>query len=303
MSDRQAPAPFFVTSDADLRQVNAATVGGFVGTVVNVCSECGKDQPTLPNGLQADRCECGCGYWSARPPSETLFAQVGGGIRAVKRMVRPEPPKPTPLAEDLAPAVWLADSLRGVLEALAASDEALRRLMAQGPTSERRWSRAQAEVHAATATIGDFGAILGQPAPVRQQLERLRVVLATAVDDPDELRRRSRIESVLAENGHNDPHMVAAVMMATSEDGVTAPVDLAVVADLIGRLDAALGALPEAAQALDHLAKQDRDRWDYSHRVVRHIAEYAGDARTDRLGLELHAVVGLLDQQLREVLP
>ncbi len=164
---------FFVSSDQDLREINAATIGGFVGGGWR-CAGCRRDWGTLDG---EDRCRfCGGVYQEEKPPAETLLAVIGGGVQKVKKALRPAPDKPAPLAEDLAPAVWLRDALRNVLEALPAGDEALGRLKGQGDASERRWGRARAMVQAATPQGGDFYPLLGR-CPVRGQLEQLRIAM------------------------------------------------------------------------------------------------------------------------------
>lgn len=300
MSNPPRREAFFVTSAADLREINSSTLGGFTSAGYR-CAECGKDWASI-DGLLATKCACGSVYMAERPPSETLMAVVGGGVQAVKKALRPAAPAPTPLAEDLAGTVWLSGALRAILDALPATDAALRRLMAQGPTSEQRWRQAQARVATATSTEGDYAEILGQHCPVRQQLEMLRSTLAAAVDDPEEFRRRARVYAVLQDAGLNDQHILAAMVRVTSEDEVTAPFDLGLVGDMVGRLDDALAAFPEAQQGLDQLAGQDAGRWGYARAVVHHIAEAAGDATIDRLALEVRAVAGVLDQALEGVI-
>ncbi len=109
------------------------------------------------------------------------------------------------------------------------------------------------------------------------------------------------IEATLAEHGHGDPHIVAAVMVATSEGTPMTPLDVATVADLIGKIDDALAALPEASHGLGRLAAQDPERWGYLSEVARQMIEIPS-VTVDQLGVELRTVAGLFDMTLKEII-
>ncbi len=117
------------------------------------------------------------------------------------------------------------------------------------------------------STEGDYGGILSQHCPVRQQLEMFRATLAAALEDPEELRRRAKVEAILQDAGVNDQHVLAAMVRVTSEAEITEPVDLALVADLVGRLDEVLAAFPEARRGSTTLRSRmpiigaTRGRW------------------------------------------